>query len=145
MSTFRAEGMKLPARGRKARWLAIVYGLILFLWLNPEDYSVWPVTLLGTVLSALIIVLWTLGKIGGKEVSTRMMLPGAILLGATIGIGASVITAALMFFKNARHAHLFLDFPPGQMLAILERAPIWGLAGGLTGLALALIWLALKN
>jgi hypothetical protein len=137
--------MKLPARGRKARWLALVYGLLLFLWLGPEDYSVWPVTLLGTGLSALTVILWMSGKIGGKEVSGRMLLPGATLMGATIGIGASIATAALMFFKNARHAHIYLDFPPGQMLAMLERAPIWGLAGSLVGLALALLWLALKN
>ena len=69
----------------------------------------------------------------------------ATMLGAIIGIGSSLITALLMLLKNARHSHFFPDFPPGQIGAIIERAPVWALAGGLIGLGLGLLWNALKT
>jgi hypothetical protein len=48
-----------------------------------------------------------------------------------------------MFFKNARHGHLFPDYTLEMMLAMLSRAPAWAIAGGLFGLSLGLGWLAL--
>ncbi len=59
------------------------------------------------------------------------------------GLGGSVATAGLMFFKNARHAHVFPDYPAGMLLATLERAPMWAAAGGLIGLSVGLGCLAL--
>jgi hypothetical protein len=50
-----------------------------------------------------------------------------------------------MFFKNARHSHLYPDYPPEQLLAMLGRAPIWMLAGAFLGLSLGLGWLALRR
>jgi hypothetical protein len=136
--------MRIPIRGRRARWLTLVYGLLLFLWLSPEDNQVWPVAVLGWGLAALTIIMTLVGRIGGQMIPNRYLLPGAGLLGALIGLGASLAAVALMLFKNAMHAHLFLDFPPGLMIATLERAPVWALAGALAGLGLGLAWLAVK-
>jgi len=137
--------LRLPLRGRRARWVAIGYGIVLFLWLGPEDNAVWPVALHGAGLSALLVGFWVLGRFGGKTVSRRTLVPGALALGAVGGLGAAIMTAALMFFKNARHAHLYLDYPPEQMGGLLRRGPVWALAGALFGLGLALAWLALGN
>ncbi len=137
--------LRLPVRGGRARWVAIGYGIVLFLWLEPEDDAVWPAALLGAGLSALLVVFWVLGRFGGKTVSRRTVVSGALALGAVGGFGAAIMTTVLMFFKNARHAHLYPDYPPEQMGAMLQRGPVWALAGALFGLGLALAWLALRG
>jgi hypothetical protein len=137
--------MRLPILGRWSRLLALGYGIALFLWLSVEDVATWPAVLFGTGLSSLIIVLLTLDKIGGRWLAARYVPVIGFLLGAGAGLGTSIATAVLMFFKNARHAHIFPDYPPGMMLAILERAPLWGIAGSLAGLSLGLMWLVLRG
>lgn len=132
---------RLPRR--KLRWWILLYGVIVFLWLSPEDDHVLPVVLLGLSGSALLVVSWLIDKFGGQLFATRETLFITIGAGGVIGGGTSAITAALMLFKNARHAHLFPDYPALMIGAILERAPIWGLAGALVGLSIGLVWLAL--
>lgn len=137
--------MTLPVRGYKARIIALGYGSGLFFWLIPEDNQIWPVALLGAGLSALMMILWLMGKLGGKRIPFRYAALGAPLVGACIGLGASLATVGLMFFKNARHGHIYPDFPPGVMGAVLQRAPHWAVAGALAGLGLVLAWIALKD
>jgi hypothetical protein len=135
----------LPKRGRNARNLALVFGIALFLWTRIEDNSVLPVVLFGVGLSALVTNLWLLDKFGGKAIALKYAVPGAVVIGTVIGLGAAVAAALLMFFKTALHAHVFPDYPPAQIIAMLERAPAWSAAGGLIGLGLALVWLAVRS
>jgi hypothetical protein len=137
--------LRLPRRGRKARWAAILCGMAILLWLGVEDNYVWPVTLLGTGISALTIILWTLDRLCGKAIPGHYVPWLAVLMGALVGLGAALATVILMLFKNAWHSHIFLDFPAELMGAILLRAPLWALAGGMTGLGLGLAWLALHR
>ncbi|GAB4519947.1 MAG: hypothetical protein OHK0046_29570 [Anaerolineae bacterium] len=134
-----------PKAGRHLRWLVILYGLIVFFWLGPEDNHLWPVVLLGTAGAALAVFLWAARRLGGQHLSGRGALLLLAAMGTVIGLGSSLTTALLMFFKNARHAHLFLDYPLEMIGAILSRAPLWGLVGGLIGLGLGLVWLAVDN
>ncbi|MAS37587.1 MAG: hypothetical protein CL610_26560 [Anaerolineaceae bacterium] len=137
--------MVLPTLGRGTRLLALTYGLALFFWLSLEDTSVAPVVAFGFGLAILIIGLTTLDKIGGQWLTVRHFFALTVLSGVALGLGTSVATAVLMFFKNARHAHLFPDYPTGMIVAMLERAPWWGVAGGLLGLSLGLGWLAMRR
>jgi hypothetical protein len=137
--------MVIPRRGRRLRWTALVSGVVTFLWLGREDNAVWPVTLLGLTLTILIGLTLALGQLGGQTIPRRYLLPGAMLSGALVGLGTALTTAGLMLFKNAWHAHLFLDYPVGLLLAILARAPAWALAGALVGGGLALVWAALRR
>lgn len=129
---------KSPASPR-LRLLTVMYGLIVFLWLMPEDHQVWPVTGLGVGLALLVVTRVTLRRLGGRPFPPRYLLQGAVLLGALVGLGANLAAVGLMFFKNALHAHLFLDYPVGLMGAMLARGPGWALAGGLVGLGAAFI------
>lgn len=134
--------LRLPARPRRARWLALAFGAALLAWTSLEDNHVWPVALLGWGLSALLVGWRVWGSVGGQRLPLRAAAPGAALVGAITGLGACLAAVGLMLFKNALHAHIFLDYPPGLMLATLERAPAWAAAGGLAGLGLVLIWRA---
>lgn len=136
--------IQIPTPNRRIRFMVMGYGLVLFLWFTSEDNQVLPVTLLGWGMAALVVFMTLVNKLGGRQIPARYTIPVGLALGALVGLGSGVATAAFMFFKNALHAHLFFDFPAPMMLAILERAPYWGLAGGLAGLGTALAWAALK-
>jgi hypothetical protein len=135
---------RIPKMDNRARWTAILYGLVIFIWLGFEDSSALPVALLGTGLAGLVVLLSLIGRLGGRMIPARLFTPGLILTGGIVGTGASLSAAMLMFFKNARHAHVFPDYPWPMIAAMLERAPAWALAGMLVGLALALLWQASK-
>jgi hypothetical protein len=127
--------IQIPKSGRRTRWLATLCGVLIFLWLTPEDNHVEPVVALGTLTSVMVVWLWS----AGKTIPARWFPAVAALLGATTGLGASLITALLMLIKNVQHSHVFLDFPPGMIGAIIQRAPAWMLAGALIGIGLALL------
>lgn len=137
--------LQLPKPNRRLRLIIIGYGLLLFVWFTPEDNHVWPATLLGLGMAALVVAWNILTRLGGKLIPKVYVVVGAVTLGVVIGAGTSVATAGLMFFKNALHAHLFVDYPTPLLLAVLERASSWGLAGGLLGLGTALAWLSLRQ
>jgi hypothetical protein len=44
-----------------------------------------------------------------------------------------------MLFKDARHAHLYPDYPPALLGAMLARLPAWSLAGALAVVGIAII------
>jgi hypothetical protein len=134
--------LHVPRPDQRTRLLTAVCGLIIFLWLSPEDNQVWPVTLIGVFLSLLVVSLTVFRRLGGRAIPARYVPLGALLLGGLTGLVASLSITLLMFFKNALHAHLFLDFPPGMLLAMLARVPGWAVAGGLVGLGISLVWLA---
>lgn len=130
---------------RRLRWLLIIYGVVVFFWLGPEDNHIWPVTLLGVFGAVLMVPQWMLGRVGGQQLSRRDVLLLLSLGGALMGISANLFTVGLMVLKNARHAHIFPDYPGGLLLAMLERAPVWAAAGGLIGLGLGLVLIAQHN
>ena len=136
---------RLPPPGRGTRFIGLLFGFVLLFWMSVEDNQVWPAALLGAGLSALVVGLNLLKRWGGRIVPTRLAVPGAVIVGALVGLGASLLTGGLMVFKNALHGHVYLDFPPGLVLAVLERAPVWSLAGGLVGLGLLLLWMVLAK
>jgi hypothetical protein len=137
--------LRFPRWHRRLRWVVIAYGAAVFLWSAPEDNHIWPVVTLGTLGAALAVYAWAAGRLGGRTLLTREAVLLLAMLGAAVGLGASLVTAALMLFKNIRHSHLFPDYPLGQIGAILERAPIWSLAGALCGVGAALVWMAFAD
>jgi hypothetical protein len=102
--------------------------LLVFVWLTPEQDSVWLVATLG---------------LGGAFVTAahlRLRIKLWLLFwGAFVGAGGAIAAAGLMFLKTALHAHPFPDFSPLLMLAMIQRAPAWGLAGALVGAGLLLL------
>ena len=136
---------RVPVRNRRLRWLALTYGAIVILWLSREDNDVVEVTILGCGLSLLLLTLVVTGQFGGRHISPRLVVTGGVMFGLLAGLGTAVVTTMLMLFKNALHAHLFLDYPPPIMFGILQRAPAWMLVGALTGLSVGLVWLARQD
>lgn len=130
---------------RRIRIAALGCGVGVFFWLRIEDNSVLPAVIAGLALSLLGALIWAARNLGGKTLRLRWIVLGAALLGGLCGLGAAVATAGLMLLKNGMHGHVFPDFPFGVIIEILQRAPLWTLAGGLAGLGLALAWWALQD
>lgn len=131
--------LRLPVPNSKARFLLIGYGLILLVWMSLEDNGTIVVAVLGTGAALIFISYWLLSRIGGRELPIRLWFSGLIVLGSLIGAAATLVTTILMFFKSSWHGHLFPDYPPTMIAAMLSRMPIWALAGGLFGLSVAII------
>jgi hypothetical protein len=136
---------RVPVRNRRLRWLALLYGALVMSWLSREDSDVVGVAVLGCGLSLIVLTLGVTGQFGGRTISARFMLAAGAVLGLLGGLGTAVTTTGLMLFKNALHAHVFLDYPPNILLGILQRAPAWALAGALVSLGLCLAWRASHN
>ncbi|MEQ8672935.1 MAG: hypothetical protein RIC84_06945 [Aggregatilineales bacterium] len=136
--------MKVPARIVGFRWLVICWAVIIFFWLSREDSDVLGVVLLGIWGAMLFCGSWITRNLGGRHVSRSSAVGVCLLGGGVVGIMTGLITAGLMFFKNVRHAHIFPDYPFEMIGAILERVPIWGIAGALFGLAGGLMWIAIR-
>lgn len=128
---------------RRTRLLAIGCGVVIFFWLRIEDNSVLPAAIGGLALSLLGAYIWLMKNFSGKTLNTGYLLLGLTLTGAVCGLATAAVTAGLMLLKNGMHGHVFPDFPFGVIAEILQRAPLWALAGGLVGLGLALAWRAL--
>jgi hypothetical protein len=135
--------IEIPRIRSGVRLLMLAYGALLLFWMSLEDQTTLPVVILGSGLALLMVVGVVLSRLGGVTLRMRqwlLLLPSA---GAVAGALAAVMTACLMFFKTAWHAHPFPDYPPQMMLAMLERVPAWALAGLLVGVAGLLLRMAL--
>jgi hypothetical protein len=121
------------------RWLSILVGLCVFLWLGVEDTHTLPVALLGSAAALCAVLMWVASQ-GGFQALSGSPAVGLVLMGGLVGALAALTTTVLMFVKTAWHSHIALDYPPLMMLAMLERAPVWALAGVFVGAAAAALW-----
>jgi hypothetical protein len=121
------------------RWLSIFVGVGIFLWLSVEDTHTLPVALLGSAAALCSVLLWVASQGGLRALGPSPAL-ALILMGGLIGALGVLTTTVLMFAKTAWHSHITPDYPPLMMLAMLERAPAWALAGMCVGAAAAALW-----
>lgn len=131
--------LRLPYPPVWLRLLLILYGGLLLLWLGSEDHAVLSTVLLAGGFSLLAVTQILCTRIGGQDLPVRVWFLALLLSGLLTGIAIPLGSTFLMFFKTAWHAHPYPDYEPEIMLAMLERLPVWALAGLLFGLALALL------
>ena len=121
------------------RHLLVFTGVVIFLWSGVEDNHVFAVTALGGLSAISLTAILLSSRFAIPALAKAHMLPLAATTGALVGSLASLSTTALMLFKDVRHSHVFPDYPPEMILAILERLPFWALAGGLTGIGIGIL------
>lgn len=121
----------LPTHHNKDTLTALGYGAVLLVWLSTENASVWVVSLLGTGLALMLLRLAVLRWLGGKTISHWF--PAVVLFGASIGFLAVWCAVGLMVFKNAWHAHAYLDFPTHLIQEMPRRVLAWTVAGACLG------------
>lgn len=129
----------LPRLKTKARFLMIGYGLILLIWMSLENRSTLTVSLLGTGAAIIYIGIWLINRYCDRELGFRLWFAGFVLSGTVIGAASALITGILMFFKSGWHGHLYPDYPPQMIGAMLSRMPLWSISGTLIGLFCAIV------
>lgn len=135
----------IPPRTLWLRWNMIACATAIFIWSTPEeDRPVFP-ALLGAWLAISLLWRWLLGRYSGRSLQGIRLVSSAALFGAVSGSLSSLCAVLLMLFKDARHAHLFPDYPPAILGAMLARLPAWSLAGALAAVGVALLLSALRR
>jgi hypothetical protein len=125
--------LRLLSRGA---WLTT--GVVLFFWFGYEDRGLASVVACA-VLLCLALGLTYISRFSGEQAR----FPGAswtrsMLFGVLVGAGVGPVSALLIIIKIGLHAHPVLDFDPQDLARVLKLSPVWGLSGGLLGLALGL-------
>lgn len=116
---------------RHERWARIGYGIALLFWLGAEDTETLPIALLGLLGAVLGVGGWAWRTYGQTPLTPATQRLALVLTGGLIGASAALISTLLMFLKTGWHNHPFPDFPFAMMIAMLERAPVWAMAGAM--------------
>lgn len=134
-----------PLWRNRARWNGILCGVVIFIWSGIEDNDLTAVLVLGLWTSATTLWLWEVNQPKMRHLADVPAPIVALILGATMGLSTSLITALLMLFKNLRHNHIFPDYPFAMVRDVLGLAPFWALAGAIMALGLYFLLLTLKR
>lgn len=130
--------VRLPTRTLLLRWNAILCAIAIFVWSTPEEDRVIWSSLLGIWLALTLLLGVVVRRAGGRVLRGWRAPLMLALFGAAVGAAGNICAVLLMLFKDARHAHIFPDYPPALLGAMLSLLPVWALAGALFGLGAAL-------
>lgn len=130
--------MNVPSISLGWRLFSLMIGGLLFIWLTLEDTQLLPIILLSLLAISLWILNPLLQRFAGQSISPMKFILAIALLGMLIGAGTVILTTIMMFLKTAWHSHLFPDYPAPMMVAMLQRLPLWTVAGLLLGTSFGL-------
>lgn len=125
---------KRPSTPRQLRVAFILVGFAFFVWLPFEDQNLRWVLLLASLASILIVVYLAI-----RVFPARLGNHYFPILGVIAGLLIPPLAVLLMALKTGLHGHLVPDFTRSQVISVLQRMPVWMVAGFLVGLGLA-IW-----
>lgn len=124
------------------RWFWIATGLSLAIWFAIEDRSLMLVTIEAALLST------GLGATGAARILSRLKPAGWRRTAWLAGVGALTGTAwgpmalLLIAIKTSLHTHPVPDFTESDVVAILNRIPIWTVIGAVLGLGIGFLAMA---
>jgi hypothetical protein len=116
------------------RYLAIVLGILFFIWLPIEDMHEGYVLTLAGGISAWLALRFLVSTRGDRDKFTLRW----IAVGLAAGMAVTPVTLLLMILKNGTHTHEVPDFTPYQMARVIELTPYFAGAGLLAGLGSSL-------
>ena len=120
---------------RRIRILALILGILIFVWLPFED-----TTLRWLILLAIAICAWGAARLLiGFPSSTRIGVWIYPISGALAGIAVAPTAIVLMIIKSGSHGHGTADFTIDQVVTLILRTPVWVISGILIGLGI-LLW-----
>ncbi|MAU13073.1 MAG: hypothetical protein CL607_24865 [Anaerolineaceae bacterium] len=130
--------MNVPSVSLGWRLFSLMVGGLLFIWLTLEDTQLPPIILLSLLATSLWLLNPLLQRFASQAISPVKFILAIALLSALIGAGTVILTTIMMFLKTAWHSHLFPDYPAPMMFAMLQRLPLWTVAGLLLGTSFGL-------
>jgi hypothetical protein len=134
---FGEYGMYFPTKIPYLKWLTVAWGVYGVLWISLEGV-LWRVVLMGVW-----VLVLGLGYGGQRWLGGRLFgWWGWVFLGAGVGGSAGIFLPILIFafmaIKTGLHAH-GVEFLAEDIVWVFEQMWVWGIAGILTGLGMALL------
>jgi hypothetical protein len=126
---------KTPGSARRLRFLAILLGIVLLVWLSFEDQSVTWVILFASAICMLVAARLLAPFPRPPSGKGWLVYPLAGLLG---GLATAPLALLLMAIKTGIHGNAVPDYTPVQMGAVLISFPVWAGAGTIIGLGAGL-------
>jgi hypothetical protein len=114
----------------RLRYLAIILGMVFFLWIPFEDTSEVPAILLAIAVCCWLATVF-LVRI---QKTSKVALHNFVIIGTFAGVAITPLTLVLMTLKTGLHGHSTPDFTPHQLISVIRRTPIWIISGFLIGL-----------
>lgn len=137
MEDNRATDLPQSSWPKKIAWA--VAGLVWFFWIGYEDRGLVAVLIVAAVIAVPVgfeaYVRWRV-KLG---VSFRQSTLRGALAGTLSGALVGIIAILIALMKVSLHQHVPPDFSSGDILGLLNRIPVWSIAGLLIGSSLAMI------
>ena len=120
-------------------------GLLWLFWLGYEDRSLTSVMLVAVaiIIAASITIFYR--TIWSREAQGSRGFFWSALLGLAAGLSVGPTTLLLVAVKISLHDHSFPDFTLLDMVSVLNRMPIWGIIGLLSGMAFGWVFSARKS
>lgn len=129
--------MQLPDRIPQFKWLTLLWGSYMIVWVLLES-GLW-LTVFAAVLTVIVLLSYLFNKyLRGRSLSTVSWLLLSAVLGALGGLGSVFLTLVLMAIKTGLHAH-GPEFSTIELNWILQQIPLWTLVGLLIGLGLGIL------
>lgn len=110
-----------------------------FLWLAYEDRNLSTVIGMSAVICAAFGLTWFSKWRGGKLAGRRRWLLESMGIGLLAGTLVAPVAVLLILLKISLHSHGTPDFTTSDIAEVMNRLPVWALAGILCGEALGLL------
>ncbi|MBI4316483.1 MAG: hypothetical protein HY679_11160 [Chloroflexi bacterium] len=137
--------IRLPPLRQALTVATALFAVAFFFWVGVEDTAVGPVTALGAAAAVLAFGQAVRARWGSRPLSRAEWFILMSLGGAATGLGVAPATALLMAIKVSLHGHAYPDYSLQAVIGVFTRAPLWGVAGLLVGMGLALLGLARRR
>jgi hypothetical protein len=120
-------------------------GLLWFFWLGYEDRSLTSVMLIAVAIIIAVSMTIFYRTIWSREAPGSRGFFWTSLLGLAAGLSVGPTTVLLVAVKISLHDHTVPDFTAQDMVSVLNRMPIWGIIGLLSGMALGWVFAIRKR
>ncbi|MBE2198030.1 MAG: hypothetical protein IAE79_05430 [Anaerolinea sp.] len=133
--------MQIPARIPGLRWLTIVWGVYAAIWISLEG-DLRQVVALGVCTMLVGLGHGMQRRWAGRPFPAPGWLARMAATGLLLGAGSSILTLFFMALKTGLHAH-GPEFTADELAWVMRQLPLWAGVGGMTGLGLGLLSLAM--
>lgn len=135
--------MTIPERLPGLRQLAVLVAVFAAVWV-PLEGVLWQLLLLAVGATAVLLGLLVQRIWGGRRLVGGGWLAATAVAGALFGGGTAVVGLLLMVLKTGLHSH-GPEFSVAEINWLAGQIPLWTAAGGLAGLGLGMLWLAMRG